>query len=116
MLSTFNNITIDILKSTLAQSYDVSSRWNAYNYPFYVLFFCIALLGLYSFLKFKDLYSEILLFHSFIEKEWLERDIERYKILINLVNQDRNVIFKYNFDLESKEKFLKMEEKRKENH
>lgn len=37
---------------------------------------------------------------------WCERDLERYKILAELLLKDENVIFKYNFKLEIKDDFF----------
>lgn len=53
-------------------------------------------------------------FFKFIDAVWLQRDIERYRILMDLLNRDNNVMFKYQFDIDVKEKFLAAEEFKKE--
>lgn len=40
--------------------------------------------------------------------------MERYKILINILTRDADIMFKYRFDLDLKEKFLLTEKYRKE--
>lgn len=41
-----------------------------------------------------------------IESVWVQRDIDRYKGILALLAKDSDVIFKYTFDIDLKEKFL----------
>lgn len=41
--------------------------------------------------------------------------MERYKILINILTKNSNVMFKYQFDLEQKEKYMMAERYKIEN-
>ena len=50
-----------------------------------------------------------------IEVGALQKDLVRYQIIQELLEKDNNVMFKYRFDLDQKEKYLQIEEIKKEN-
>jgi hypothetical protein len=45
-------------------------------------------------------------FYKFIDPDWLQKDIERYKIISDILVKDNSIILKYYFDLEQREKYL----------
>ena len=52
-------------------------------------------------------YERLMNFYKYADKISVDKDIERYKLLINILTKDSDVMFKYNFDIDQKEKFLK---------
>lgn len=55
-------------------------------------------------------YERIVGLFKFIDIYWMERDKERYKMLLNVLNKDLDLLFRYKFKLDNKETFI-LEEK-----
>jgi hypothetical protein len=39
-------------------------------------------------------------FYKYADKMAIDKDIERYKLLISILTKDADVMFKYNFDID----------------
>jgi len=48
-------------------------------------------------------YERIVGLFKFIDIYWVERDKERYKLLISVLSKDMDLLFKYRFNLNHKE-------------
>ncbi|CAD8176313.1 unnamed protein product [Paramecium octaurelia] len=110
----FDNMTNDILDYTKQRKHIVQENWQSIWIPFLVLDFVFMLATYYYYTQYLLIYENFLNLFKFIDEIWLNRDMERYKILISILTKNSDVIFKYQFDLEQKEKFMMAERYQKE--
>ncbi|CAD8166698.1 unnamed protein product [Paramecium pentaurelia] len=110
----FDNMTNEILDYTKERKHIVQDNWLSIWIPFLVLDFLFMSATYYYYTQYLSIYESFLNLFKFTDEIWLNRDIERYKILINILTKNSDVIFKYQFDLEQKEKFMMAEKYKKE--
>ncbi|KAM3134253.1 hypothetical protein pb186bvf_013673 [Paramecium bursaria] len=110
----FNNMTIEIYQYTLVQKNLVSDKWTELWIIFLIMSFFIICINYYTYIKYRAYYEQYLDLFKYIDNFSLERDLEKYKILGSILNKDQDVMFKYVFDLEQKEKFMLTEKYKKE--
>ncbi|CAD8072198.1 unnamed protein product [Paramecium sonneborni] len=111
----FDNMTSNILEYTKQRKETVKENWTRIWIPFLVIDFLL-ILGCYQCYKsYLQIYESFLNLFKYADNIWLNRDMERYKILINILTKNSDVMFKYQFDLEQKEKFMMAERYKIEN-
>ncbi|CAD8161279.1 unnamed protein product [Paramecium octaurelia] len=110
----FDNMTNDILEYTKERKQIVQDNWQSIWIPFLILDAVFMIATYYNYKVYLQNYESFLNLFKFIDEVWLNRDMERYKILINILTKNSDVIFKYQFDLEQKEKFMMAEKYKKE--
>ncbi|CAD8065495.1 unnamed protein product [Paramecium primaurelia] len=110
----FDNMTNDILDYTKERKQIVQDNWQSIWIPFLVLDALFMIATYYYYKQYLSIYESFLNLFKFTDEIWLNRDMERYKILINILTKNSDVIFKYQFDLEQKEKFMMAEKYKKE--
>ena len=52
--------------------------------------------------------------NKYIDMIWIQRDLERFRVIIDFLQKESNIVFNYKFDIDVKERFLEDEDKRKE--
>ncbi|CAD8177675.1 unnamed protein product [Paramecium octaurelia] len=104
----------EMVNYSITRSGTVSDKWNYLLIP--IIMVCLLLLFIaFSFYKaYLNQYNSFLQLFSFIDTVWLQRDIDRYRGIASLLIKDSDVLFKYQFDIDIKEKFLAAEDIRKE--
>ncbi|CAD8075108.1 unnamed protein product [Paramecium sonneborni] len=110
----FDNMTNDILDYTKQRKSIVQENWQTIWIPFLVLDFVLMIATYYYYKQYLSIYESFLNLFKFTDEIWLNRDMERFKILINILTKNSDVMFKYQFDLEQKEKFMMAEKYKKE--
>ncbi|CAD8172596.1 unnamed protein product [Paramecium pentaurelia] len=104
----------EMVSYSITRSSTVSEKWNYLLIPI-VLVCLLLLLIVFSFYKaYLNQYNSFLQLFNFIDIVWLQRDIDRYRGIASLLIKDSDVLFKYQFDIDIKEKFLAAEDIRKE--
>lgn len=89
-------------------------KWIQLWLPFMISSFFIMVLSWYYFRGFKRKYEKVLGLFEYVDTYWVERDKERYKLLMGLLTKDTDLVYRYQFDLGSKECFVVSEKGRKE--
>ncbi|CAK64039.1 unnamed protein product (macronuclear) [Paramecium tetraurelia] len=111
----FDFLTTNILEYTKNRTEAVQQNWTWIWIPFLIIDFLL-IFGCYQFYKsYMQIYENFLNLFKYAETIWINRDMERYKILINILNKNSDVMFKYQFDLEQKEKYMMAERYKLEN-
>ena len=77
-------------------------------YPFIVIAAVLIAFSWYFYHLHVNKYERLMNFYKYADRITIDQDIERYKLLVNILTKDSDVMFKYNFDIDLKEKFLKV--------
>ncbi|CAD8154366.1 unnamed protein product [Paramecium pentaurelia] len=111
----FDNLTSSILEYTKQRKQIVQENWTRIWIPFLIVDFLLIVGCYYLYKSYLQIYDSFLNLFKYAETIWINRDMERYKILINILTKNSDVMFKYQFDLEQKEKFMMAERYKLEN-
>ncbi|CAD8178672.1 unnamed protein product [Paramecium pentaurelia] len=104
----------EMVNYSIIRSGTVSEKWNYLLIPIVVVCFFLLLIGFTFYKAYLNQYDNFLQLFNFIDVVWLQRDIDRYRGIASLLIKDSDVLFKYQFDIDIKEKFLAAEDIRKE--
>ncbi|CAD8178702.1 unnamed protein product [Paramecium pentaurelia] len=96
------------------QSVTVKEKWLSLMIPILIIGFLLLLIVVRFHNQYLQQYDQFIQLFSMLEIVWIQRDIDRYKGISALVIKDSDVLFKYQFDIDLKEKFLAAEDIRKE--
>lgn len=91
----FQRVNRNIFIYTKMRSEAVQVKWNSVWYPFIVVTALLAAAAWYSYRKHLNQYEKYMNFFRHINTNSLECDIERLKLLVNILAKDSDVIFKY---------------------
>ncbi|CAD8094952.1 unnamed protein product [Paramecium sonneborni] len=104
----------DMLSYSVQRSVTVKEKWLSLMIPTLILGFLLLLIVVKFHNLYLQQYDQFIQLFSQLEIVWVQRDIDRYKGISSLVIKDSDVLFKYQFDIDLKEKFLAAEDIRKE--
>lgn len=88
-------MTNEILDYTKERKQIVYENWTMMWIPFVVINFLLIIGAYHCYSKYLELYESFLNLFKFADEVWLNRDIERYKILINILTKNSDIMFKY---------------------
>ncbi|CAD8177637.1 unnamed protein product [Paramecium octaurelia] len=104
----------DMLSYSVQRSKTVKDKWMSLMIPILIIGFLLLLIIVKFHGFYLQQYDQFIQLFSMLELVWVQRDIDRYKGISSLVIKDSDVLFKYQFDIDLKEKFLAAEDIRKE--
>ncbi|CAD8100097.1 unnamed protein product [Paramecium sonneborni] len=104
----------EMVNYSIFRSYNVQDKWNYLLIPIIIVCFLLLFISFTFYKAYLNQYDNFLQLFNFIDVVWLQRDIDRYRGIASLLIKDSDVLFKYQFDIDIKEKFLAAEDIRKE--
>ncbi|CAK78495.1 unnamed protein product (macronuclear) [Paramecium tetraurelia] len=104
----------DMLSYSVQRSITVKEKWLSLMIPILIIGFLLLSIIVKFHNQYLQQYDQFIQLFSMLEIVWVQRDIDRYKGISSLVIKDSDVLFKYQFDIDLKEKFLAAEDIRKE--
>ncbi|CAD8068859.1 unnamed protein product [Paramecium sonneborni] len=110
----FQNLNEEMLDYSTNRSTLVSKNWHQLLIPILIIGSCLMMASMIFYRIYLQQYDRFLQLFSYIDSVWIQNDIARYRGFVGLLNKNQDVLFKYQFDIETKEKIIQNEEEKKE--
>lgn len=101
--------TDKIMAYTQDRKTQVQEKWLIVWIPFLTIAVLLVALGYKVYLNYLIIYEDYLDLFKYANKTWVDKEMDRYKVLLSILSADSETMFKYQYNLESKEKFMMTE-------